>query len=160
MLKHFLNLGIGRVPEVVGVEAAINSLLTLIPAQNVNSPSLVQIASILGISDDHLAHVLAAFAVFAKVFFNLVLRPCFKICKILWSVVLLVKVVDYGLDWAVKCVSFLPVRVGHPEFFPCLIRNGLVMASHLQKMSMAKGEVCGGHHSFKWPSHYVLVLLE
>ena len=64
-------------------------------------------------------------------------------------------------DWRVHCVSFLPVHVTHPKFFPCeLIFLSDVMGSIYQKMSMAKGEMSRSQHSFEWPCHRIYMLLQ
>ena len=159
MLIRFLFFRAGRVPEVVGVEAAIDRLLTTLSSQNVNSPFRVHVASKFRVSDDHLTQDLSAVAVLPLEFLATVFSFFHQITNEVMSVVDIVIVVDNVLVWAVKFVSFLPVRVCHPEFFLGeMVAGGLVMGSYLQKVSMAEGEVCRGQHSFDWPSHRLWVL--
>ena len=98
-----------RAPEVVGIEATIGCPLATLPSKEIYSPLLIHIASKAFIPEDQFTHALCVFRFLS-----------FSIFRLGSFIVI---VIDDVPDWDVKCKSFLPVRVSHPEFFPFIQVN-------------------------------------
>ena len=130
-IKHLLERH-SRVPEVVRVESAVGRLLAALPAEEINAPPKEHIMSKFCVSKYILTHTLSIseivinplHALFVSIF-------CLGIDVLLGSVVTFVVMPYHLFMWGVKCISFLPVHVGHPQLFPCeQILKGAIMTSN------------------------------
>ena len=174
MLKHFLNLRAGWVPEVVGVKATIGRPLTALPSEKIYSPLHIHIAPELLIPQDQATHApcvlrlqsleLLSFTTnlvltCIQYFFSVISRRIKSYFSVNW-LAFVNHIPDGVLNWGVECKSVLPVRVGHPKFFPCKqVLKGGVMAGDLRKVSVTESEVACSCHSFNGPTKLISVHL-
>ena len=113
---------VGRVPEVVRVEAAIgrslNTFLSTSPAEHVNSPPHVHIVPKLRVSNDHFTHALSVIFIGTPELFAAIRSFSLFINILIWPEGAIV-VVEYDVFVRlVERVAVLPVRVCHPKLFP------------------------------------------
>ena len=124
-------------PEVVRVKATLGRLLTALPSEKIYSPLHIHIAPELLIPQDQVTHALCVLRLQSPEILSFV----FVICLFIHAG-LNIEGVWIMINWGVECKSVLPVRVGHPKFFPCkrVIKGG-VMAGDLRKVSVTESEV-------------------
>ena len=126
-----------RSPEVVGVKATVGRPLATLPSEKIYSPLHIHVAPELLIPQDQVTHALCVLRLQSPEILSFV----FVICLFIHAG-LNIKGVWIMINWGVECKSVLPVRVGHPKFFPCkrVIKGG-VMAGDLRKVSVTESEV-------------------
>ena len=151
---------ISFVPPVPCIHTAISPLLAKFPTQQVNSPSYVHIFPKLGVSKNHLTHALSVCSVGFPIFYTFIFSFSFFINMLKWSKCTVIVVIYDLFIWRIHCVSFLPVHVTHPYFFPSkLVLLSHIMRSNIQKMSFAEGVVARSQHGFEWLYHLIYMLL-
>ena len=161
-------------PEVVRVKATLGRLLTALPSEKIYSPLHIHIAPELLIPQDQATHApcvlrlqsleILSFTtnlVFTCIqyFFSVISRRIKSYFSVYWFA-FVNHIPDGVLNWGVECKSVLPVRVGHPKFFPCKqVLKGGVMAGDLRKVSVTESEVACSCHSFNGPTKLISVHL-
>ena len=143
------------VKEVPCIEPAVGRPDASLSAQEINSPPGIHIVNIGSVSDDAVTHALTVVLISVPGILNH-LRLCSRVS--IGAITNISIVEEESLAWSVERVSFRPVRVGHPELFPCEYSvMGAVVTSFLQQVSVTESEVARGVHRFERPRKLVRV---